>query len=491
MALNNKTQRFKLSFEWHSLVRDLLRNIWLVALAASIGFMAIYVGEHSVYTPAYTSSTTLVVRSKAGTNGAHTNLTVSAEMAEVFATVFSEPTMRQKAAENIGMKSFRGEVTTEVMEGINLMTVSVTAHDPVLAYEQLKSILEVYPEISDVVFTDAVIDVLIWPQMPTSPSDTLSTKYRGIAVGGAAAVMVVLIALLSMLRDTVKHEKSFETNIDAKLLGTIVHEKPHLTMKERLARKKRSLLIDDAYSSLRFAEDYQNVATKLEYMYRHQNSKIFAITSVAENEGKSTAAANIALALAGRGFRVMLIDIDIRKPSIYKIFGCSAKQEHEFSDVLSGKLSPKEFKFQQYKKSGLYLALNRHYRSDAAQWLGSEMVSKCIKSIGEWMDFVIIDTPPVAASADAASLVGMCDKTLLVVRTDTVDITDINDTVMTINNIGNNLAGCILNDLYRPFTMFGQIGLDESSAYSYKHGYYKRYGYGPYALSEVMFDDEE
>ena len=71
------------------------------------------------------------------------------------------------------------------------------------------------------------------------------------------------------------------------------------------------------------------------------------------------------------------------------------------------------------------------------------------------------------------------------------DATDINDTVMTINNIGNNLAGCILNDLYRPFTRFGQIGLDESSAYSYEHGYYKRYGYGPYALSEVMFDDEE
>ena len=221
-------------------------------------------------------------------------------------------------------------------------------------------------------------------------------------------------------------------------------------------------------------------------MNKHQNSKTFAITSVAENEGKSTAAANIALALAGRGFRVMLIDMDIRKPSIYKIFGYRNKLEHEFSDVLSQKISAKEFKFLQYKKSSLYLAMNRRYRSDAAQWLGSEIVSKCIQSISDLMDFVIIDTPPVAASADAASLVGICDKTLLVVRTDSVGVTDINDTVMTVSSIGNNLAGCILNDLYRPFTLFGQMGLDESNAYSYKHGSYKRYGYGPQALSEVM-----
>lgn len=350
--------------------------------------MGLYISERSVYSPTYTSTTTLVIRAKTGTAGAYTNLSVSAEMAEIFATVFQNATMRQKAAENIG-------------------------------------------------------------------------------------------------------KKSFESNIDAKLLGTIVHEKPHLSFKERLIRKKRSLLIDDAYSSLKFSEDYQNIATKLEYMHKHQNSKTFAITSVAENEGKSTAAANIALALAGRGFRVMLIDMDIRKPSIYKIFGYRNKLEHEFSDVLSQKISAKEYKFLQYKKSGLYLAMNRRYRSDAAQWLGSEIVSKCIQSISDRMDFVIIDTPPVAASADAASLVGICDKTLLVVRTDSVGVTDINDTVMTVSSIGNNLAGCILNDLYRPFTLFGQMGLDESNAYSYKHGSYKRYGYGPQALSEVMLDGED
>ena len=251
--MNKTSQRFKLTFEWHSLFRDIWRNFILVILAGGIAFMGLYISERSVYSPTYTSTTTLVIRAKTGTAGAYTNLSVSAEMAEIFATVFQDATMRQKAAENIGKESFEGTVSTSVMEGINLMTVSVTADDPELAYHLLSSILEVYPEISDVVFSDAVIDVLIWPKMPTAPSNTISTMYRGIVILAAMAVMGMLIVLLSLLRDTVKHEKSFESNIDAKLLGTIVHEKPHLSFKERLIHKKRSLLIDDAYSSLKFS----------------------------------------------------------------------------------------------------------------------------------------------------------------------------------------------------------------------------------------------
>lgn len=484
--MKNKPQRFKLSFEWHSLLRDIWRNSWLVILAACIAYMGIYISERSVYSPTYTSTTTLVVRAKTGTAGAYTNLTVSSEMAEIFATVFKDPTMRRMAAENIGREGFQGTVSTSVMEGINLMTVSVTADDPELAYELLSSILEVYPNISEAVFSDAVIDILISPQMPTAPSNRISTMYRGIVILGAMAVMGMLIVLLSLLRDTVKHERSFESNIDGTLLGTVVHEKPHLSFRERLTHKKRSLLLDDAYATLKFSEDYQTIATKLEYMNKNQGSKTFAVTSVAENEGKSTAAANIALALAGRGLRVALIDMDFRKPSIYKIFNYRTVAAQDFSDVLAQKISPKDYKFLQYKKSSLYLAINRKSRSDAAQWLGTDIVSRCVQSISEKMDFVIIDTPPAAASADAASLIGICDRTILVVRTDRVGVTDINDTILTISNVGGTLAGCILNDLHRPFTLFGQMGLDEHSSYGYRHSYYGSYSR---PMSELMFDD--
>lgn len=484
MDLKNKPQRLRLSFEWHSLFRDIRRNFWLVILAACIAIMGLYISERSVYSPTYTSTTTLVVRAKTGTSGTYTNLSVSSEMAEIFATVFTDPTMRRMAAENIGEESFQGTVSTSVMEGINLLSVSVTADDPELAHALLSSILEVYPSISEAVFSDAVIDILIYPQMPTAPSNTISTMYRGVIILGAMVLMGLLIVLLSLLRDTVKHERSLENNIDAKLLGSVVHERPHLSARERLTRKKRSLLLDDAYASLKFSEDYQNIATRLEYLNKQDGCKTFALTSVAENEGKSTAAANIALALAGRGYRVALLDLDIRKPSMYKIFDYRTGVEQEFNDVLTQKIPPSSYNFIKYKKSSLHLAMNRKSRTDGAQWLGSEVVARYIRSISEKMDFVIIDTPPVAASADAASLIGICDRTVLVVRTDMVGVADINDTILTIANVGGTLAGCILNDLHRPFTLFGQLGLDETSTYGYRGGYYH------YDATQNAFDGE-
>lgn len=488
--MKNNHLRFRLTFEWHSLLRDLCRNFWLIILAALIAYMGIYISERSVYSPTYTSSTTLVIRAKTGTSGTYTNLSVSADMTEIYGTVFKDASMKKMAAENIGMESFEGTVSTSVISGINLMSISVTADDPELAYNLLTSILEVYPNISESVFSDAVIDVLISPQMPTAPSNSISSVYRGIVILAAMILMGMAIAVLSLLRDTVKHEKAFDASIDAKLLGTVVHEKPHLSFKERLMGKKRSLLIDDAFSTLKFSEDYQKIANKLEHMQKRQGCKSFAVTSVAENEGKSTAAANIALALAGRGLRVALIDLDIRKPSIYKIFNFRRPGYAEFSDVLSQKTQ--EYQFLRYKRSSLLIAINRRCHSDAAQWLGSETTRHYLDSIRSNLDFVIIDTPPAAVSADAASLISICDRTVLVVRTDTVAVTDINDTIMTISNIGGNLAGCILNDVYRPFTLFGQMGLDESGSYSNQYGYYKRYGgYGNHSYSGFRLDADD
>ena len=139
--MNNNPSRFHLTFEWHSLLRDLLRNLWLVVLAALIVHMGIYVAERSVCSPDYTSSATLAVRARTGTSGTYANLSVSSDMAGIFATVFKDSSMQKMAAQNMGMETFEGTVSTSVTEGINLMTLSVTSRDPELAYHLLQSIL--------------------------------------------------------------------------------------------------------------------------------------------------------------------------------------------------------------------------------------------------------------------------------------------------------------------------------------------------------------
>lgn len=479
--MNNGNTRLSITFEWNSLIRDVVRNIWAIVLAGIIAFMGIYVVEQSLYTPSYKSSTVLVVRSKVGTSGAYSSLSAASEMATIFTNVFEQPSMKTLAAENIGLESFKGSISAEVDGSTNLMTLSVEADNPELAYRLLMSVLEVYPNISESVFTDAVIDILSTPQMASAPSNSVLTTYRNHIVLLAMMLEFGLIVVLSLLRETVKDERAFSDKIDSKLIGTVSHEKEHLSPQEKMARKKRALLINDAYASLRFSEDYQKIATKLSYMRRNGGKAAFAVTSVAENEGKSTMAANIAIALSERGYKVALLDLDIRKPSLYKIFDFNEEVESEFTDVLMGKTPLNKFSVFRYRKGNLIIAFNKksHHSKDL---FNGQIFEKCIAALKAKTDFIIIDTPPLSVSADAATISSFTDGTLLAIRTDTVAVADINDAILTIADTKGHLEGCILNDVYKPFSLFGQMGTDEGGYYSYS-GYsnYKKYSRSSYS----------
>lgn len=462
----------------HSQLRDFKKNIWAIVLAALIALMGTYIASHSVYTPTYTSNATLVVRAKVGTTGAYTNLSVSAEMAKIFTEVFKQPSIGQLAAEYLGEDSFNGRVSASVLSETNLMRVSVTADDPEHAYRLLCAVLEVYPEISSAVFSNAVIDVMLSPEVPTAPSNAISNTRVLTLMLLAACLEFGLITVISFLRGTVKNEKIFHNYVDAKLLGTVAHEKLHLSLKEKLLHTKRALLINDGYSSLKFSEDYQKIATKLEHIRKMSKNKVFAITSVSENEGKSTAAANMAIALSERGYRVALLDLDIRKPSVFKIFEYRRMSSPEIVGLFRKKpeITREFLETFRHRSGNLYLFMNTKSRKINSEWINSRLVCEWVRAIADEMDFVIMDTAPLVVSADAVSLAGISDQTVLIVRTDRAAIEDVNDAAMTINASGGVLAGCILNDVYKPFTFFNQIGADVDGYRKYHFGSDAHYG---------------
>ena len=488
----------KITFEWHSLIRDIVHNIWVILLAAITGFMAVYIAAHSIYSPTYTSSATLIVRVKTGTSTTYSTLTSATEMADIFTNVFKQKTMKDYAAENLGLSSFDGSISASAIENTNIMTVSVTSADPERSYELLRSVLEVYPKISDNVFDNAVIDVISTPKVPMSASNSISVA-KEILVALAVAVLTTAgVVVLSLFRDTVKSEADFEEKIDSSLIGSVVHERKEMTLRDVLNKRKKSLLINNAFTSFHFTESFKKIAAKLDHMRRRHGDKVFIVASIAENEGKSTTAANIAIALAERGFSVLLLDMDFKKPALHKVLDTEIAADSDLGLLLSGETQPKNYKLVRYHKTKLYLGLNQKAHPSCGTWLSGTNTQRIISAFRKSFDFVIIDTPPMATSADATSMLGLADRLLLVVRTDIAHTADINDTILQIKSTGGKFAGCILNDVYKEFSMFGQAGYDENGYYAKSHGYhgyygyskYKKYsGYGAYADNTVIIDD--
>ena len=136
---------------------------------------------------------------------------------------------------------------------------------------------------------------------------------------GAAGGVGALLVLLSVLRFTVKTRQGAARNLDGRLLG-IPYEKKQFTWKEILQKKKKSLLISTPLVSMVFSESVRKLATRLKHHMSRRQQKVILVTSVSENEGKSSVAANLALALAEKG-KGGLIDGDLKKPAQLRCSG--------------------------------------------------------------------------------------------------------------------------------------------------------------------------
>lgn len=473
----------KISIELYSLLKDVVKNIWVVILCAITGALGFFLVNHASYEPQYTSSATLTVLNSGSVTASYSTYTISTEKANVLVNIFSEPTIKEYAAAYLETDSFDGSVSARVIDQTNFIELKVTADHPEKAYKLLDAVLKSHHKVSNKIFKNAGITVISHPTVPSGPSNHISNSNRNLVIMGCATVSLALIIVLSVMRNTVKKESDFDDKIESKLIGTIAHEDKRMTLKDMRQKKKKGLLIhSNAYVSLRFTENFHKIAAKLEHSKNRSDEKVFAVTSVAENEGKSTCAANIAVSLADRGNKVMLLDLDFKKPALYKIFSEETIENGEISDLLSKKVSYEDFKFRHFKKTSLYVSVNTKADSEYRSYIENGSIVELIESLKAEYDFIIIDTAPLSLDSTVTDIVKMVDKTILIVRTDTVPVNILNDSISTISTISSNLAGCILNDVHMNVLPFSFTGNDESTRYGgYRYGRHSHYGhYGKY-----------
>ncbi len=464
--------RGKISIDYYSILKDLFRNFWVVILSLIIGVMGIYIAECSIYKPEYTATATVVVNVKGSSSNTSTMYKVSAEMASVFSKVFSEPAMKKAAAKHLELEKFDGRVTASVLKDTNFINISVVSDSPRKSYELLNSILQVYPTISEEVFENSVITILKHPSMPSSPSSVglQHSKIKVLLI--FALISVGIIVAFSVFRDTVKNEREFNNKVNGKLLGCIPHEIKANSIKDLFSKKKKGLLIDgNAFISTRFVESFNRIVAKIEYHKLRDGSKVFAITSFAENEGKSTVSSNLALSLARKGNRVLLMDMDGKKPAIYKLFGCSYIENAELGSLFNGEISSSDYRLRRYKKNNLYLALNTRAYANSYKWIENGKVKRTIEALKSKVDYIIIDTAPISVDSSVSEIIKLADKSILVIKTDTIETSTINDAILTVTDVADNLAGCILNQTPPdiPIASFTGAGDDIKHFRKYKY----------------------
>ena len=434
------------------LLKDLVRNLWVVILTCVSAAILLTGYYKQGYQPKYTSTATIAVSDK-GSSSAFNSLSTTRDMTTVFAEVFQSKILRAKVDEALDGEAFHGKITTAAIPETNLMTVSVVADTPERAFRVLNLALENYSSISDYLFSNAVLNVIKSPSVPVAPSNPLNTAHnRKLIVALAAVASLATILFFAVKRDTVQTAKAARRRLDAKLLRTVCHEVKNKTIKSKLRRKNVAPLITGSMITHRFKKENASLGSAVEYHMRKRGQKVLMVCSAGENEGKSTIAVNLALSMVKHGKNVMLLDCDFRKPSLQKILEIDVPQACGLNHYLSGASeNPEEF-LMEAKKYGLKVGLNRSGNRHSYGIVNSKKMADLIDQLREKADYIILDTPPMLAAADAEVLTKLADVAMMVVRMDYMKTAAINDCLDNLRQSVPDLMGVVLNNyLSTPF----------------------------------------
>lgn len=266
---------------------------------------------------------------------------------------------------------------------------------------------------------------------PYSPRPRLSAAlglFLGLTVG-------VGLALLRQQLDTrVRSVNDLPEGSDRTLLGQLPHDKAHTGTSPLVLASPHSVA----------AESFRRVRANLQFLDASRPVHTHVITSSLPGEGKSTTAVNLSLVMAERGLRVLLVDADLRSPSIADI--CGLEPAVGLSAVLIGEASI-EVAAQPWQLLGLDVITSGVRPPNPSQLIDSRAMELFLSNAAARYDVVIIDTPPLLAVADAAVLARKTDGAIVVARAKSVRRAELAEAIHGLDTVGATVLGLLLNDV--------------------------------------------
>lgn len=203
---------------------------------------------------------------------------------------------------------------------------------------------------------------------------------------------------------------------------------------KKILNQDSPFIVKEAYSSIR---------TNLLFTQRGEKCPIFVVTSPTANNGKTLNSINLAVSFAQMGKKTLLIDSDMRNPTIHRMFSVPSK--NGLSEILAGLTD--NITVSKTDIENLSILTAGKIPPNPAELLASERMDKLLEFVKEHYDCVFIDTPPINIVTDATVFAQKSTGYILVVKANTSDSNDVKTAVSNLEHIDGNILGFVLNDI--------------------------------------------
>lgn len=484
-VLDNK----EIEIDLWRLITAIMHKIWLVIIASLTGAILAGTVTFFLVTPLYQSSAMFYVNNSSFSVGdaslslTNSDIVASKSLVDSYIVILKTRSSLNDVIDYAGVdrtySEVRGMISAAAVNSTEIFEVVVTSPDPIEAEKIASAIAYILPNrISDIIegTSAKVVDTAIIAASPSSPSYSKNILI-GFMLG--ALLSVGYIVLRELFDTTIRTEEDVVQGCKYPVLTSVPNmaspskggyyyaysnKKKRKRKTNILKREKEEVILIGENISFAASEAYKLLRTKVQFSFADEgNCRVIGVSSALAGEGKSLSSVNLAYSLAQLDKKVLLIDCDMRRPSIAQKL--EVKEEPGLSNYLTRLVNANEI-LQTYKENGVMFHVISAGTNppNPIELLSSTRMSAAVQTFREFFDYIILDLPPVEEVSDAMVASKIADGILLVVRQDYCDRVVLASAVRQFEFVDSRILGIIMN-----------CTTDSSGGYGKKYGKYKKY----------------
>lgn len=438
---------------------SILRDRWISALVAAALVFGAVAAFTLLQTPEYQATNRVFVQTQAGSNVADLNSGASFASQQItsYADVATSPLVLDPVIQELGLETTAEQLSNRVVTTIPpdtlILEITATDADPIQAAaiadatsDSLRTqVSDLEANGDDAAVNLTVISPAVEPSNPSSP-----TIPRNIAIGLLVAVLAGIAAAIirDLVDNRIRRTDDIEKFFERPVIAAIPSSRDAAQMPLIAAEHPQSMQ----------AEAFRSLRTNLQFMGLTGENRSVLFTSSLPGEGKSSSAINLAYVVAQAGHRVLLIDADLRRPSIANYLGLESGAG--LTTVLSGRANLADVT-QPLDTEGVEVLTAGPIPPNPSELLGSKDMENVLAAAQAAFDFIVIDTAPLLAVTDAVVLSRHAGGTVVVAQSDRVRRPQLGQSLEKLDTVEARLLGIVLN----------RVHAGSRGAYSYNYTY--------------------
>ena len=459
-----KEKKQEVDADLNRLVGLLLKKAWLIGLVAVVCAVLALVGTFLFVTPKYEAAVMFYVNNRIEPSGesiSSSDMSAARGLVQSYVIILNTRETLGEVADYADIDrsytEMQSMISAEAVENTEILKVVVTSTDPEEVEAIADAITRVLPSRSSKIIEGSSVKVITGASLPNAPS---SPNYVNSAVIGfliGFLLIVAAVVLQEIFDTTIRGEGDISRVSEHPILASVpdmeeqVKNSRYSGYNKKVNKSKltasNTLVTIGPNISFSVAEAYKLLRTKLLFSFTdEQDCRVIGTTSSRAGEGKSVTSINLAYSMAQLGKRVLLVDCDMRRPSVADKL--PIKKTPGLSDYLSGQARAETL----IQRCGIpedanafHVISSGRIPPNPMELLSSKKMEKTLEQLRGNYDYIIMDLPPICEVGDALAVSGLTDGMLLVVRQHHCDRVSLTNTVRQLNFANCKVLGVVLN----------------------------------------------